>query len=306
MAQARFRSVVAPRYVHSDPSSSCELVYSFAAFWHCRGCADAPCSRIDRAASPRWSPLRSFAATTQSKHPECLQAESDDIRSLRVKERNRLYAARTRQRKNRLLQDLRDRCSDLEAENAQLQARVMHLQEEVSVLRSDKGCTGAVPQAHVPGSSTQSSPTPSSNTECPLPGAPGVLSVKPAAVRTASNQKAKNKLRFTAAAAACTPQEETATGTVHTAPASTTCCVSESRGVLGSDMPGDKGTIQSYPGAAAQHKGMQPHVKPDPEQVTALKRPMECTVAGTGRRVRGVVIAFLQHGAMVVQCLTNA
>lgn len=283
MAQARYPSGAAPRYVQSAPLSHIDQVYAWMHATRDYGCAQSVLVAVELRVVCR---VHCEAAEVAGrKGLECLQAESEDMRTLRVKERNRLYAARTRQRKNRLLQDLRQRCSVLEAENHQLQARVVHLQGEVDVLRCDKG---TLPHANASGGSNESSPTPSTNTEFHVTGGPGVVSVKPAAVRTVPNQKAKNKLRFTAAAAACTPQEDAAT------PMPTSSHGSDSRGILSSETPRDKGTIQSYPGTTAKFKT----IKHEPENITTLKRPIECTSIGGARRVRGAFTCLLLWTSM--------
>ena len=77
-----------------------------------------------------------------------VQARKLDTQAQRTKERNRIYAARTRQRKTQQAQQLRQRCAQLEIENVQLRSQLQILQEENAKLRaSAHPITAAQPQS---------------------------------------------------------------------------------------------------------------------------------------------------------------
>lgn len=127
------------------------------------------------------------------------------MRSQRVKERNRLYAARTRQRKNRMMQDLRQRCQDLEIENYELRARVADLEAQVASVYDDlRPALRDSPMFDVPGScSPQTSDGSGASVRAKVPTRPSAptSNVQHFYRGQTSNTKASNKLRFTAAAA---------------------------------------------------------------------------------------------------------
>ena len=166
----------------------------------------AVASANDPDSTPPWSPeysekgelsgkaqsrasARSTAETTSSSKGKEL---TDEERAQRTKERNRIYAARTRQRKNRQTQELRERCAQLELENAQLQEVVRDLQQENARLRGRDPAAAATPAA-------QCSSAASDAAAAPAAGGGG------SGATSAATHVTANVLRFTAAAPAVPP-----------------------------------------------------------------------------------------------------
>lgn len=135
----------------------------------------------------------------------CLQESTEEMRSQRVKERNRLYAARTRERKNRLMQDLRQRCQDLELENYELRERVADLESRLASVYDDTGLVWRdSPMFDVPDNcSPQTSDGSGASVRAKIPTPPSAPTSNVQHIHRGhlSNTKATNKLRFTAAAA---------------------------------------------------------------------------------------------------------
>eukprot|EP00892_Ulva_mutabilis_P003384 jgi/Ulvmu1/1417/UM011_0146.1 len=129
----------------------------------------------------------------------------EEMRSQRLKERNRLYAARTRQRKNRMMQDLRQRCQDLEAENYELRARVADLEARLaSTHEGDSPILRDCQKCDVPGAcSPQTSDGSGASMRAKMTTRPPAPSSSAPHLHRGlhTHTKAANKLRFTAAAA---------------------------------------------------------------------------------------------------------
>lgn len=129
-----------------------------------------------------------------------MQAAKVDTQAQRTKERNRIYAARTRQRKTQQAQQLRQRCAHLEAENAHLRTQVQQLQAENTRLRASAySAAAAGTQAQSAGSAaSDSSALAHPHSEPAAPAAP-----RPGGAPAAQNscvRAAANTARFTAAA----------------------------------------------------------------------------------------------------------
>jgi hypothetical protein len=108
-----------------------------------------------------------------------------------MKERNRVYAARTRLRKHQQIQELMDKCTALEAETAELRSQVQHLTAENARLR------GVCLPGTVPASNSAGTCTSANSTAWPAPQG----------VANASARAAANTFRFTAAATPVLPRK---------------------------------------------------------------------------------------------------
>ena len=173
----------------------------------------------------------------------------------RTKERNRIYAARTRERKSKQTLELRNRCNRLEVENAELRTRVQLLLNENSLLRSSRAGSqsgAACEPCNSTGSAAERSSSQSTGTDKPsaLPPAAGacspvaVLSAGPPAARAAANT-----FRFTAAAAGARPPKA--------APACSNLTPAQRLALVGGAAA--KGSAACAPGTITPDAGCIPH-----------------------------------------------
>lgn len=129
-----------------------------------------------------------------------MQEQKLDTQAQRTKERNRVYAARTRQRKVQQLQQLRQRCAHLEGENAQLRRELHLVQEENAKLRATSHLGGgAQPRSSASAASDGSAFMPSHGGVTAHATVPGAMADVPPADNPCA-RAAANTARFTAAA----------------------------------------------------------------------------------------------------------